>query len=811
MIGLQHNNNTMSHPKMKFLFILFLFFSQLVVAQQITIVDSKTKKGISGVDVDATNFSGITNRKGQISIDNVGASDKVFFSHLSYYPQIILKSKLNQNDTIYLLEKTNVLPGTIVGAPLRDNINVDDEPHQAVEITKEDIDNEKPSSAADMLQNSGQVLVQKSQGGGGSPMIRGFEANKLLLVIDGVRMNNAIYRNGHLQNSITIDPSILNKTEIIFGPSSVLYGSDALGGVIHFHTANPELADSTKWKSATNLSSFYNSNNNSLSTNFNYSIAQKKWGLLTSLSYSKFDDYKMGNNRFHGYDDWGLQQNFVATHEGQDSMFTNLNPSKQLLIGYEQADFLTKFIYKPSNKLDFTFNVQYSTSSNVNRYDKLNEYKDGELKYAEWYYGPQNRLLTSVKTHFTPKHNWLNSGTFILSYQNVKEDRISRKFQSIDRDFQLENVNVFAVNLDLNKIIDSSKMLYYGLEVQHNDINSNAYVQDIFSGNQSSAQSRYPDGGSAYLSSGLYVEYKQQITTKTLFTTGVRYSYIYANSQFVDTSFIKLPFQEINILGGAPSGNIGLIFQPDGRSIFKSSLSSAYRSPNVDDYGKVFEKKGNTVVPTDNLKPEYAINAELSGERVFGKNKLTLGASIYYTHLLNTILRADYSLDGQDSILYNGEMTKLQTNVNTDQAQIYGVSAYLDWRINKEFYFSTTYNFTKGTDLSNNAPLEHISPQFGKIELKYKNEDFNTAIYSYYNLRKNVKDYGGSTDNLDEAIEDYGTPAWSTLNYRFSYTGFDKFTLQFSVTNILDVHYRQFASAISAPGRSFMVGFRMGL
>ena len=420
-------------------------------------------------------------------------------------------------------------------------------------------------------------------------------------------------------------------------------------------------------------------------------------------------------------------------------------------------------------------------------------------------------MLTSLRTHFTPKYKWLNSGTLILSYQKVDEDRISRQFQSTEREFQLEDVNVFAINLDLNKIIDSSKMLYYGLELQHNDIYSTAYVQDIFSGNKSSAQSRYPDGGSAYLSSGLYIEYKQQITTKTLFTTGLRYSYIYANSQFLDTTFVKLPFQEVNISGGAPSGNIGLIFQPDGRTIFKSSLSSAYRSPNVDDYGKVFEKKGNTVVPTDNLKPEYAINAELSGERVFGKNRLTIGASIYYTHLLNTILRADYSLNGQDSILYNGEITNLQTNVNTDQAQIYGVSANLDWRLNKQFYFSTTYNYTKGLDLSNKTPLEHIAPQFGKIELKYKNKIINTAFYAYYNFRKNIKDYGGSTDNLDEAIEGYGTPAWSTLNYRLSYNGFDKLTLQFSVTNIFDAHYRQFASSISAPGRSFMVGFRMGL
>jgi hemoglobin/transferrin/lactoferrin receptor protein len=796
---------------LKKLLLIISFLSSVGFAQQITIVDTKTRKGISGVDVDAKGFSGITNRKGHINISEIGVGDKIYINHLTYNPLIITKSDIDYTDTIYLYLKLTVLPEAIVNGSLREKINVKDEPHQAIEITNEEVKNEKPGTAADMLQNSGQILVQKSQGGGGSPIIRGFEANKLLLVIDGVRMNNAIYRSGHLQNSITIDPSVLDRTEVIFGPSSVLYGSDALGGVIHFHTMDPELADSTRWKYKTNASVFYNSNNNGLSTNISTSIGQKKWGLLNSISYSKFGDFEMGKTRLHGYDDWGLQKNYIGTHENQDSMFVNPNTSNQLSTAYHQTDILSKLIFKPSNKLSFALNVQYSTSSNVNRYDKLNEYKDGYLKYAEWYYGPQNRLLTSFKTNFKPEKKWLNSGTFILSYQRIDEDRISRKFKSNNREYQLEDVNVFALNLDLNKIIDNTKMLYYGIEVQHNIVGSEGYALDISSGQKTNFQTRYPDGGSDYLSSGVYVEYKQQLNVKTLFTTGVRYSYIYAQSNFLDTNFIQLPFQNITISGGAPSGNVGLIYQPDGRSILKSSLSSAYRAPNVDDYGKVFEKKGNTIVPTNGLKPEYAINAEISGERIFGRNRLTITTSLYYTYLLNAIVQVDYQLNGEDSILYSGEWTKIRTNANTDQAAIYGVSTSLKWRIKKNLFLSTTYNYSKGNDLSKDSPLAHISPQFGKLELKFINDDFNTAIYSYYNFRKQAIDYGGSSDNLDEAIESFGTPAWATLNYRFSYTGFENFTLQFSATNLLDIHYRQFSSAISAPGRSFMFGVRMGL
>jgi hemoglobin/transferrin/lactoferrin receptor protein len=85
-----------------------------------------------------------------------------------------------------------------------------------------------PQTSADLLAAIPGIKVQKSQMGGGSPVIRGMESNRVMLVIDGVRMNNAIYRKGHLQNAITVSPNQLDKTEVVFGPSSVIYGSDAL-------------------------------------------------------------------------------------------------------------------------------------------------------------------------------------------------------------------------------------------------------------------------------------------------------------------------------------------------------------------------------------------------------------------------------------------------------------------------------------------------------------------------------------------------------------------------------------------------------
>ncbi len=790
--------------------LLFFIFGSTVnlYSQNIKFINESTNLPIEGVLVETNrNFLAISNKDGIVNISEINDNEQMFISHKSFSTLILLKSELPKNYIIKLNQRDYYLPEVSVKTPpLRGYINVHDEPHQIIAISKKDVLYEKPATTADMLQNTGQVMVQKSQGGGGSPILRGFEANKLLLVIDGVRMNNAIYRSGHLQNSITISPTMLDETEIIFGPSSVLYGSDALGGVIHFHTKNPKLADSTKWNNYNDFSAFYDYQTG-LTANFTTNIAQKKWGLLMSTSFSDYTDYEMGKNRYHGYQNWGLDSTYAGTFEGIDSVIFNPNPNLQKNIGFKQADFISKLYFKPSEKIDYTFNFQLSSSSNINRFDKLNEYKDGTLKYAEWYYGPQKRLFASTKVNFTPEKKWINAGSFILSYQKLDEDRISRKFKSDFKDYQIEDVNVFALNLDLNKVIDSSKVLYYGIEVQDNFVTSTAYSQNISTQDKSNFQTRYPDGGSQYLSSGLYVAYKQNINKKVLFTTGLRYSLIYAQSVFKDTTFIKLPFNSVSFTTSAPSGNVGVIYQADTRTLIKSSISTGFRAPNIDDYGKVFEKKGNTVVPTNQLKPEYAINGELSGERIFGRNTVTLGASTYYTFLFNAMVRSNSTLNGVDSILYDGDWTNVQTNINTDKAQIYGVSAFIKWRVIKHLYLNATYNFTKGTDLSQGKPLTHIPPQFGKIEMNFKNEKFTTALYSYYNLAKKLKDYGGNSDNIEEATPE-GTPAWATLNFKFSYIGFKSTSIHFKATNLMDIHYKPFASAISAPGRSFMIGFK---
>ena len=181
-------------------------------------------------------------------------------------------------------------------------------------------------------------------------MMRGFSANSVLIVVDGVRMNNAIFRSGNLQNIIAIDPNALSRTEVVFGPGTVIYGSDALGGVMSFITIEPRLSVDENFSSSVNLMARYSSANNERSGHLDFTLGGKKWASVTSFSSSWFDDLRMGSN---GPDEY-LRWHYVYTEEDVDYMVTNTEASIQKFSGYNQMNVMQKFRYNPINWMDLT-------------------------------------------------------------------------------------------------------------------------------------------------------------------------------------------------------------------------------------------------------------------------------------------------------------------------------------------------------------------------------------------------------------------------------------------------------------------------
>ena len=806
--------------------LLIVFYSITIFGQKIKVVDDETGFPISEVAIynKTLTISTVTDDDGLADISSFKLQDLLLVSHVSYTTFSITFKKLKRAKYVVKLTKKTAQLDEVVLSVFKKQEKSTRIAEQTVAITKKDILKESPQTSADLLASIPGIKVQKSQFGGGSPVLRGMESNRVLLVVDGVRMNNAIYRKGHLQNSITISPSILERTEIVFGPSSVVYGSDALGGVIHYYTRTPKTSEKEKMKS--NFFSRFGTVNQEITTNISAELSFKKWASFTSYTQSSFGDLKMGKNRSHGFKNWGLvpfyskniDQNYFA------SPTVNSDPSIQRNTGYEQKDFLQKFYIPLSNKTDITVNLQYSTSSNIPRFDKLMELKSGSLKFAEWYYGPQERFLVSTQLTINPEKKWLNSGTFTVSYQNIKESRVQRKFNDLKRLYRNEEVDVYTINGDFSVPLtnDKNRNLSYGFELTYNDVKSISEGKIIAPSSNKvvglvgdfKVQSRFPDGGSSYTSSAVYTDYRQDINEKSTLNTGIRLTNTMLNARWIDQTFIALPSTEIELTNTALTATIGYVYKPTKDWKLNSVISSGFRSPNIDDVGKIREKNGNVTLPNVALKPEFAYNAEIGVLKFFNQRKFSVGFNTYYTLLDNYITR---EADG-NTILYDGEIGNVVKNINKGRAYITGFTANYFGRLNNSFNTSGSITYTKGRTFDTDEPMSSIPPLFGRFEISYRKNRIELSVDYRFNAKKDMKEYNISEGidnhvqtpiinaNATNAVDKYyGTPSWQTTSLSAKYNMNQNLWVQGKVTNLFDEHYKEFASGVSAPGRNFSV------
>ena len=296
-------------------------------AQEIYIKDQTTLKALEQVTIInvASQAALTSDQNGMVDITTFRNADSLIFKMLGYEDLFLSYEEAIQLKTILLTSSPFSLEGIIISAN-RWEQNKTEVPNHITSIEAKDIAFYNPQTSADMLAQSGQVFVQKSQFGGGSPMIRGFATNRLLMVVDGVRMNTAIFRSGNIQNVISIDPNALEGAEIIFGPGSLIYGSDALGGVMDFHTLTPELSNTEKTIVEGSVFGRFASANIEKTGHADINIGTKKWAFLTSVSFSDFDDLMMGSN---GPDEY-LRPESVEVINGVDSIIPNEDPQKQL-------------------------------------------------------------------------------------------------------------------------------------------------------------------------------------------------------------------------------------------------------------------------------------------------------------------------------------------------------------------------------------------------------------------------------------------------------------------------------------------------
>ncbi len=745
----------------------------------------------------------MTDASGNAAISRSSMKDTIVFRSMGFidlvvYPGDSIPNKIRMVEDLVTLKTAEVVSQGLISAQRAAlSMQVSDLSFMERAVVPLEV----PQTSAELLWSTGSIMVQQSQQGGGSPILRGFEANRILLVVDGVRMNNAIYRSGHLQNAITIDSQVLERTDVLLGPNSILFGSDALGGVIHYHTRTPKLGvDHIGVRS----SSAYRTPNSSWSGHVDLEVSRLRWASLTSVSRSSYGDLRMGRRRNHGDATWGLDSLYVVRFGDVDSVMTNASPEVQMGSGYHQTDVLQKLrIQAGSGLVDLNF--QFSTSTNVPRYDVSSDFSNGQLKWAEWDYGPQKRAMGSVK-YSRQLYQWNVQWESQFSVQRIEESRIKRRFGADWRETQTEGVRVLNGYTTFNKRWYSGLNLTAGFSAAWDAVTSVAQQVHVFdSDSVQPALTRYPNGGSAMHTQGVFATAQWPWGEHRL-AAGVRWSQSQLSAQFLPNASYTLPFNRLTTNNGALTGGVSGQWNGAGSWSAMTSISTGFRNPNVDDVGKVREKGGFVMLPNDSLRPEYLASLEQGVTwNLQNRNVLSVSITGFASFLNHAIVPQNATLDGASMFWIDGDSAQIQTHVNADQAVILGGRFEVRSQLSDKCGFEAAISWTRGRQTAKGEdatrPMAHIPPVFGRLALDYEHRWMTLEGNVLFSAAKPRADFGDfATDNLNLMLPS-GAPSWWTFNLESEFQLHPALRLRLGLRNIFDLHYRVFASGISAAGR----------
>ena len=792
-----------------------LLYSGTLTAQKVLVFDEETKEPIPDVAIFTRDHSvtALTDFDGYFDLSAFPENTRIELRHLSYQTRFTTREAiLRMGRKVPLEAKAEQLQEIVVSVSKWEQ-QKRDIPQKIETIGASAIAFANPQTSADLLQQSGKIFVQKSQYGGGSPMIRGFATNRVLLSVDGIRMNNAIFRGGNIQNVISLDPFTVRSTEVIFGPGSVIYGSDAIGGVMNFYTVSPRFSQSDTLQVGGNAAYRTASASSEQTIHADVSVGGQKWAFLSSVTYNSFGDLRMG---VHGPESY-LRTSFITRENGQDVVRENDDPRTQVPSGYQQWNFMQKVRYRPSNRWSFDLGLHFSETSDFPRYDRLIRPSDNEagLRSAEWFYGPQVWGMGNLQASHRGKSTFYDRMKVTAAYQYFEESRNDRNFGDDIRYNTAEQVDAVSLNLDFENRKIGNISLFYGAEYVGNKVASEGKEENIVTGVTREGPSRYPDG-STWASLAAYANATYRWKPNLTVMSGLRYSHFWIDAEFDDT-YYPFPFEEARLNNGALTGSLGVSWFVRQNTQITANASTGFRSPNIDDIGKVFDSEpGSVVVPNPDLEPEYAYNIE-AGIRQNIKDKVVLKGSVYYTYLSNAMVRRDFALNGERTIDYNGEPSNVQAIQNAADAFVYGIELGFDANLTEFWFLKGNLTLAEGeteeADGSTSA-ARHVAPTFGDLQLGWSKYPWKLAMVFNYNGEIPYDDLAISERNkayiyAADASGNPFSPSWYTLNLRSSYTLWDRYQFTLAVENLTNQRYRPYSSGISAAGLNVIGGINV--
>jgi outer membrane receptor protein involved in Fe transport len=790
--------------------ILLIVSISFAGAQNLYVFDQQTSLPVDNVSVynDEKTKAATTDELGIVDLSLFKNEEYINLQHPQYKSQRINISDISKmHFRIGLLKKT--FEKKEIGLSTKEMKTETREGLSQVELIKQkDIRFKNPSTAVDILSQAGQVYIQKNQQSDGNPKIRGFSNNQLLYYVDGVKMNNTVFGNNQLSRLFMVDVNAVDHAEVTFGPGTTNHGNGDLGGVVNFHLLEPQLSKNQNWTTTGSGLARISSAEFEKTLHANLNFSNNEWAFLAAISYSSFDDLKMGKH----HNDYAQRPEYISRINNMDSIVDNSNPDVQKFTAYNIFSFVSKIKQQFTSNANWTLSYYLTQTNTISRYDKLLEYSGGELKYAENYISPQQWMMSSLKINFNKPTNFYDRTRFVAAFQNNQEGLNERVYKNNWLKQQSENVNTLSANLDFEKRLIWNNTFYYGIEFTYSNVDSRGKQENINTSEMEPFNSRYADGSNKNTEAAAYFTYQKEFDNiPVTLSSGLRLSYVSLKSVFNDTSIFVDPGKIIKVRNVAFKANVGIAYHP-GNWFIKLNLSSGYRAPGFDDAASIYSpQKGKVVIPNEDLKPEYLYNADLGLQYHFS-NLFAVDLSTFFSYLENTMVISDFKLNGQDSIIYRSEMSKIQAVVNCGYAIVYGTSLDLEWQILQQLKFTQSATLIKNYD-PEGFTLQGTPPFYSTSTLTFEENNFKLMISFLYNSNVRYENLSQTERNRAYlyAVDNNGNPyesGWWIINFDANYNFAENFLISGGFDNILNYRYRPYSWGITAPGRNFKISFK---
>lgn len=602
------------------------------------------------------------------------------------------------------------------------------------------------------------VWMQKTNHGGGSPYIRGLTGYHTLLLVDGIRFNNSIFRSGPNQYLNTIDPLTLQRIEVLRGQGSVQYGSDGIGGVVQLFLRDPVFAPDTKLQVTGRAYAGAMNHDMEYTGRAELELANANFTLLGGLSYKNLGDIRAGG-------DLGTLQ-----HTGYDDQAWDVKASAKI------------------GGIYLTAAWQHLVQKDVPLYHQL-----VSGNYSRYHFSPQQRDLGYMRMRSYYSSKFFSEVTFTVAYLNSLEKREKQRPGSSVMRYERDNVNTYHAAAEVISKFNSRWNAATGVEVYHDGVESSATDYDQDTQESTAARGLYPDG-TTYLNTAIFSTHTIDIN-RVVLSLGARYN-------FLQMKVSDPVFGLTELKPDAAVGNAGVVFKASEVFQFIASANTGFRAPNVNDVSSFGVADYRYEVPNYSLEPEKSFQYQ-AGLRVTGR-RLEAQIFAYRNHLRDLIGNVTSTYEGQDSL----DGFKVFKKENVNKAEVKGIEAEFQYNTDGWLTAFANATYTIGDNITRNEPLSRIPPFFGRLGADLKVAKQLTWRIEWIGASK--QDRLSSGDKSDTRIAKGGTPGWTVVNTSARYS-YRKCNINAGIQNIFDKAYRIHGSGVDGIGRSFWISLMIEL